>query len=322
MKGTFFTVLIVVFSLLAIPIFSLSTTTDKILPVNTPQSNIAYNNDAPKTDVQTFKVLIDDKICEYSVNDYIFGVVAAEMPALYHPEAIKAQAVAAYTFAIYRKSNNTNSQYDISADPNTAQCFITREQARDRWGEKAEEYTKKLDECITGVSGELLTFDNQPIFAAYHAISSGKTNNCQDIWGNDLSYLVSVDSVGDPLAEGYLSETIFSTEELCEKLKNLAEPTGEEKNYFSNIKTTPNGYVSEITYCNKVVTGYELSKILGLRSGNFEISFVDNCFKFTVKGYGHGVGMSQNGANYLAQQGYSYEEILLHYYSGATLQKN
>lgn len=322
MKGTFFISLVVIFSMLVIPLSALSKTDNVALPTAKPQNNITYEKQNDKIGFEKIKVLKDGAVNEYSAADYIFGVVAAEMPALYHEEALKAQAVAAYTFACYRAQSNQNTEYDISADPDTAQCFITREEAAARWGDNADEYTQKIDSCITAVQGELLTFDKKPIFAAYHAISSGSTSACEDVWGDDLPYLKSVDSSGDRLASGYLSEATFSTEELTSNLKDISSPSGEAQNYFTDIKTTDNGYVKSITYCGKNVSGSQICKSLGLRSSNFTISFADDKFTFTVKGYGHGVGMSQTGADYMAKQGSNYEEILLHYYSGATLQKN
>lgn len=322
MKGTFFIALIVIFSMLVIPLSSLSKVKNTALPTAKPQNNIAYENKNQNIGFETIRVLKDGSVLEVAVKDYIFGVVAAEMPALYENEALKAQAVAAYTFACYRLQNNTDAEYDITADGETAQCFITREEAAARWSEKTDEYTKKLDSCITAVEDQWLSYNGAPIFAAYHAISSGTTNACADVWGKDLPYLNEVESLGDQLANGFLSEAAFTTDELCEKLKDIASPAGEPQNYFTDINTTENGYVKSITYCGKQTTGSAICKAMGLRSSNFKISFADGSFTFTVKGYGHGVGMSQTGANYMAEQGSSYEEILLHYYKGATLEKN
>ncbi len=321
MKGTFIVALITIFSMLVIPLSSLSGAENVSVPTAKPQNDILYENKTQNTKFEKIKVLKGGAVIEVSTTDYIFGVVAAEMPALYESEALKAQAVAAYTFAFYRKSVNQNTEYDISADPETAQCFITREEAAAKWGDKADEYTKKIGDCIAAVEGELLTYDGAPIFAAYHAISAGTTNSCADVWGNDLPYLKSVDSVGDKLADGYLSEVTFTADELAEKLNSIAAASGEAQNYFSDVVAGDNGYVKEINYCGKKTTGSTVSKLLGLRSADFEVSFNDGNFTFTVKGYGHGVGMSQYGANYMAQQGSNYKEILFHYYTGANLEK-
>lgn len=318
MKGTFIVAIIVIFSMLAIPLSSLNTENSTVITTAKPQENVLYEKDEPQ---EKIKVLKNEQIYEFDVNDYVFGVVAAEMPALYEKEALKAQAVAAYTYALYKKEG-ANGDYDISADPMVAQCFITRQEAAERWGEKAEEYTKKIDECIKAVEGQILVYQNKPILAAFHAISSGKTNSCADVWSKDIPYLKSVDSIGDCLCDGYLSEVTFTTEEITEKLKEIKSASGEPKNYFTNIKTNDNGYVKELKYCGQIISGSKLCQLLKLRSSNFEIKFNEDTFTFNVKGYGHGVGMSQTGADYMAKQGSNYEEILLHYYSGAKLQKN
>ncbi len=320
MKGTFLVAIVIIFSMLAIPL----TTFDKnevVISVAKPQSDIVYEKTKNEEENEKIKVLKDGEVLEYGLSDYIFGVVAAEMPALYEKEALKAQAVAAYTFACYIKEGSKNDEYDISADPETAQCFITREEATTRWGEKAQEYITKIEECILSVKGEILTYDDKPIFAAYHAISSGVTNDSVDVWGSELPYLKSVDSLGDVSANGYLSEVKLSAEEVAEKLKDFATPQEDANEYFTNVKTNDNGYVKSVDYCGKEISGSDLRECLELRSSNFEINFSDGVFAFTVKGYGHGVGMSQTGADYMAKQGSSYEEILAHYYPNTTLQK-
>lgn len=321
MKFKFISVLAITLAMLVIPLLSLADTPKTAIQTAVSTDGITYEKPKSNLTFDSFKVLKDGNISEISAEDYIFGVVAAEMPALYHEEALKAQAVAAYTFACYRKANNTNSNYDIAADPETAQCYITKEEAAARWGEKADEYSAKIKNCVDAVKGEWLSFGGAPIFAAYHAISAGTTNVCSDVWGTDLDYLKSVDSSSDLLADGYLSEVSFSSDELASKLNDISQSSGEAQNYFSDIKTTDNGYVKEICYCGKKTTGSDISKLLGLRSADFKISFSEGSFTFTVKGYGHGVGMSQWGANCMAKQGSSYKEILLHYYNCATLEK-
>ncbi len=321
MKETILMALIVSFSMLAIPLSVFSGSKNDAIPTVNSNSDTIYNRYEQSIGFETIKVLKDGNVKEYSVSDYVFGVVAAEMPALYEKEALKAQAVAAYTFACYKINGNTGSEYDITSDGDTAQCFITREEAVERWGDNAQEYAQKIDECISAVEGEILVYDGVPIFAAYHAISSGGTNSCADVWGEDVPYLISVNSEGDKLAEGYLSEISFTVDEIAEKLKTVTSVSGEPENYFSDITATNNGYIKQLNYCGKTVAGSQIAELLGLRSSNFLIEFSDSTFTFTVKGYGHGVGMSQTGANYMAKQGSGYEEILLHYYVGATLQK-
>ena len=261
MKGTFLMSIVVIFSMLVIPLSALSQAQSDVVPTVASNVDAPYEESKNSYAVQSFKVLKDGTVLELSAGDYIFGVVAAEMPALYHEEAIKAQAVAAYTFACYRKNSSSGGEYDITADGDTAQCFITRDEAKARWGEKADEYAKKIDACITAVAGELLCFDNQPIFAAYHAISPGKTNPCLDVWGKDIPYLKSVDSSGDIDAEGYQSEAAFTVTEITEKLKSICEPTGDAQNFFSGFSTGENGYVKQLKYCGTVFFNLHKPKV-------------------------------------------------------------
>lgn len=320
MKLTFATAVIIVFCMLLLPLISVSGDTDQKKEISTTQNFVSYNKENSPQKLENFKVLKNDTVITLSAREYIFGVVAAEMPALYEEEALKAQAVAAYTFAFY-KSGQSNGEYDISASPEEAQCYITREETAQKWGENTDEYTKKIEKCVDEVLGQYLVYDDQIIFAAYHAISSGTTNSCADVWGTELPYLVSVDSVGDRLAKGYLSETVFTADELSQKLESIANPDGQPQNYFSDINKNSSGYVKTLKFCGKDTTGSQICKLLELRSSNFEVSFADGSFTFSCVGYGHGVGMSQNGANYMAQQGSTYEEILYHYYKGAVLKK-
>ena len=255
------------------------------------------------------------EVVEMNYEDYLFSVVAAEMPALYEVEALKAQAVAAYTYALC-KAEQSDADYDITDDSKTDQAFITVEEAKQRWQENFAEYEGKLKGAIKAVLGKKITSDGKVILAAYHAISSGKTEDAADFWGSKYSYLKSVDSEGDKLAPNYLSSVTFDESELAEKLKETVALSGEGSGWFADISRTAAGGVKEITVGGNKMTGGEVRKALGLRSPNFEIAYKEGSFTFTVRGYGHGMGMSQYGANYMAQQGKSYEEILLHYYSG------
>ena len=321
MKGTFFMAIIIVFCMLVIPLSALKDQPPLSLPASNAQSSVPYETLTDNTPIEKIKVLKNGEVLEFSLKDYLFGVVAAEMPALYEEEALKAQTVAAYTFVCYKKSYNSNLDYDISAEAETAQCFITRQETAARWGDKADEYASKLDRCISAVMGQFITHNNQIILAAYHALSAGKTNSCQDVWNKDLPYLQSVDSSSDTLAENFLTTVTLTVDEISEKLKSFSAPSSEPQNYFTDILKTDNGYVKSLKYCNKELSGNDLRNALNLRSCHFEIAFLENVFTFTVKGYGHGVGMSQTGANALAKQGKNYEEILLYYYPNTVLQK-
>lgn len=260
-----------------------------------------------------------DTVTVMPAQEYLFGVVAAEMPISYEEEALKAQAVAAYTFACYRRRANRDRSYDLTTDSTLDQSFTERAKAKEKWGEKAEENEKKLDGILEEVKGQYLTYDGQPVLAVYHAISSGKTESSQTVWGNALPYLQPVSSPGDTLSPDYISRVTLSAEKLASLLSEECDLSGEEKEYFKNIKKTPSGTVKEVTVCGKVLSGSRIRSLLALRSAAFEIAY-DKEFVFTVYGYGHGVGMSQYGAGQMAKQGSDYREILTHYYTGCTLE--
>lgn len=271
----------------------------------------------------TFKIYDkeSDTVTEMSAEEYIFGVTAAEMPALYNEEALKAQAVAAYTFALYRREENADKDYDITTDHTADQSFITEEKARERWGDKADEYVGRLKKAINEVKGLAITYDGKPILAVYHAISSGRTENCKDIWGNDPPYLKAVDSSFDRLCPNYISKLTVSKEEFCEKLSGKVEFSGNPNEYISIKERTESGTVRTVTVCGKEISGSEIRSLFSLRSSNFEVSYNDGAFTFTVYGYGHGVGLSQFGADCMAKQGSDFKEILTHYYSGCKVDK-
>ena len=260
-------------------------------------------------------------VTEMKANEYIFGVLAVEMPALYNDEALKAQAVASYTFACYRRAENKDKEYDLTTDFNTDQSFITEEKAREKWGDKADEYCNKLKNAIEEVENLAVTYDGKPILAVYHAVSSGKTEDCKNVWGGDYPYLKAIASPGDTLAPDYISKATFSEEEVKKKLSEKCVISGEPANYFKSLKRTSSGTVISAEVCGSTLSGSEIRALFSLRSSNFEVRCKDGEFCFTVYGYGHGVGMSQYGADYMAKQGSDFKEILLHYYSGCKVEK-
>lgn len=288
-----------------------------------PKKQIATQVSAPvKESEKTFKVLDKEsgKITEMSAEDYVFCVVAAEMPALYNKEALKAQAVAAYTFALKRSDENRNKEYDITTDYTKDQSFITPDKAKEKWGEKAEEYTSKIKSAIDETKGYKITYDNKPILAVYHAVSNGKTMDSANVWGVALPYLKSVLSEWDKLYENYISEAVFTTDEIKEKFSEVQFKDQEEK-FFTVTKHTESSAVKEVNICGNKFTGEEIRERLNLRSTSFEVSFADGKFKFTIYGYGHGVGMSQYGAECMAKKGSDFKEILTYYYTDCKIEK-
>lgn len=253
-----------------------------------------------------------------SAEDYIFCVVASEMPLSFGEEALKAQAVASYTFAERKKiaAQNSAAEYDITDDYTVDQAFKDKSEILEGWKENADKNEEFLKKIISSVKNEYLSYNGEIAFTPYFAISPGITDKCSDVFSSDLAYLVPCDSSFDKLAEGYSSEAKFTAEQLKEKLKSSENIT---ENSFSDFEKTSSGLVKSLKLNGKKIKGSEISKALNLRSRAFEINCKDSEFIFKVSGFGHNVGMSQTGAGYLAAQGSGYKEILYHYYPGCKI---
>lgn len=321
MKKTLCIALVLFSAMLLIPLTSLKTTVTDTLPtsaaaaVKIPKAKNAASD--------KFKVLNSDtgEVTEIKAEDYIFGVVAAEMPALYSEEALKAQAVAAYTYACRRRAENSAKTYDITTDYTTDQSYISSDALKEKWGENTDKYTKKIRSAVESVSGYMVTYEGSPALTVYHAISAGITETAENVWGCSYPYLCAVDSPGDKLSPDYISALTISRDELASKLDGIVSLTGEPSEYFGKAEKTDSGMVKEILVCGESVRGAKIRSLLNLRSSFFDVQYSDGSFTFTVYGYGHGVGMSQNGANYMAKQGSDFKEILTTYYPGCKVEK-
>lgn len=287
------------------------------------------------TSEKKFRVLDEstDKIIEIPDRDFIYGVVAAEMPAKFEVEALKAQAVASYTYFCRARNLNRNKaknsgkkNYDFTINTQKLSNYISEDEMKKRWGTQFNECYSKIKNAVDSVFGEVIESDGDLILAVYHAISSGKTEKSADVFGGDLTYLTNVESPGDKLAVGY--ETTVSVEKnkmreiLSSKLKNCDFECS-PKNWIGKITRTEGGMVKEIEICSNVVKGIDVRSMFALRSSDFNIDFDEatDKFIFTVRGYGHGVGMSQRGAQYMAVNGKNYKEILAWYYPGTSAAK-
>ncbi len=275
---------------------------------------------ASASDGETVEVFLseDKKTQKMSIEDYIIGVVAAEMPAEYEPEALKAQALAAASYARYEQKHKNKP---VSDDTDTAQGYMSVKEMKDAWGDDFEKNYEKIKQAARAVSGLSLEYDGEPVLAVYFALSSGKTENAEDIWGKEYPYLKSVSSDGDILSSGYESTVSVGADELVSRLGKIKKlkPEGDPDGYIGEIKRTDAGTVTSVEICSESFTGSEIRSCFGLASAVFEVEYEDGGFVFTSKGYGHGVGMSQYGADYMARQGADFAEILLHYYNGAKI---
>ena len=244
---------------------------------------------------------------ESELEEYVAGVVAAEMPAAFHEVALKAQAVAARTYQVRQmQAAGTDSVlYDVG------QAYITTEEQKEKWGENYSFYGAKIRKAVRETAGEIMVYEGEPILAAFHAQSAGKTEDAVQVWNSDVPYLKSVNSSEDKKAPQHEITVTFSMEEVKEKLGSTE---------LSVRSRTDAGYVSELQAGERILSGREVREKLGLRSASFRIEKKDGAFCFTTYGYGHGVGMSQYGASFLAEEGKTYREILRHYYSGVEFQ--
>lgn len=263
-----------------------------------------------------------------SEREYLIGCVACEMPPTYDSEALKAQAVAAYTNLIRLKQNPDSSLNgaDISDSPSKHQGYYTDEQLKEKWGDKYDKYYEKIAAAVDAVYGEIITYDGKPIVAAYCAIAPGRTESAEVIWQGDVPYLQSVVSPGDKLAPDYSSTVIFTAEQLKQALSADSQITLSDNpsEWISNITLSENktGVVKSLTVGSKEITGTAMRRLLSLRSPAFSVEYKDGSFIFNVEGYGHCVGMSQYSADYMAKSGSNYKEILKHYYKGIKIEKS
>lgn len=276
----------------------------------------------PAPAAQTVSVLnvSDGSVSEMDMEEYIVGVVAAEMPASFELEALKAQAVAARTYTIY-KSSSQDHEADVCTDSTHCQAYLTDDQMRENWGDGYDTYLEKIRTAVSETSGEYLTYEGEPVMAVFHSMGGGNTENSADVWGQSVPYLVSVSSPGEEVAENYNTTLTITFDEFKTKILSAhPEASISSPMDISEPVLTEGGHVKSMIIGGASVSGTELRSLFSLRSTMFSLSFSDNNVTFSVTGYGHGVGMSQYGANAMAKEGKTYQEILSHYYSGTTLE--
>jgi len=250
---------------------------------------------------------------------YIIGVVAAEVPALFHMEALRAQAVAARTYAIYSMSTLGMDQFDYARISEIWQAYLSEPDMRLRWGNNFDTHFATIHEAVRSTKGEILVYNNEPILAVFHAQSGGQTEYSENVWHSPRPYLQSVNSDFYTYRPDFEYRHKFTQAELNTRL-NSALPNMLPSNNVPQIQINSRsaaGYVQSVTIAGQSLDAAALRTALNLRSTNFTIHHENTNTIFTARGHGHGVGMSQIGANALAQRGYSYVEILEHYYRGA-----
>ena len=284
----------------------------------------AASEPSPSADAEVFR--FEDQstgqVVELSRREYILGAVAAEMPVSWPDEALKAQAVAAHSYALYCRSHSTaeNGAW-LSADPGRRQGCLTEPVLRSYWGTDYDANYARLSALVDEVLDKVLYYEDAPACTSYFAISSGKTEASENVWGTALSYLVSVDSSTDRSADNYQYTITLSAAQVQQALSGLGltADLAAPESWFGPAELSPAGYTKALSVCGQNISGTALRQALGLRSTCFTVNYQSGNFSFTTRGYGHGVGLSQWGAKAMSEQGADYAAILAHYYPGTTL---
>ena len=254
-------------------------------------------------------------ISNVELENYIIGVVAAEMPASFNEEALKAQAIASRTYAMY-KINNSKGEYDLVTDVSN-QSYITIEEMKDKWNDDFDKYYTKVASAVDETKSLVMKYDDEISSAYYFAMSNGYTEDASLVFNESKPYLKSIESKWEDESINNFSVTkTFNLSEFC-ILLNVSE----ENIVITDVIRSDTNRVNQITINNQPFSGTEVRKLLGLRSTDFEITVTETEVLITTNGYGHGVGMSQYGANYMAKEGYTYDEILKYYYDGIEIGK-
>ena len=265
------------------------------------------------------------RLLEVSLREYVIGAVASEMPVSWPDAALQAQAVAAHTYLLYRRDHTDPATLHgawLPADPARRQGFLTDAVLRSYWGPHYAENYARLSALVDPLLQTILTWEQEPAATSYFALSNGRTEASQNVWNEALPYLQGVDSSWDKAAEGYARTVHFSSTQMHSALVTALEirPDGcLPAEYFTDFVYTDAGYVYSVQVCGQEVLGTVLRAALDLRSSCFAIQWDGTDFVITTYGYGHGVGLSQTGARAMAENGSSWQEILLHYFPGTSV---
>ena len=259
-------------------------------------------------------------VVELTMADYLWGVVAAEMPAVFEEEALKAQACAARTYTVLQQGRGKHPEADICGDSTCCQAYIERSAAEARWGLDAGEYGAKIQRAVAETDGLGILYDGQPIQALFFSSAAGKTVDAVEVWGNSVAYLKSVDSPEGDEVPNYRTQVVLGAEEVKSLTLNAypsAGLSGDPSGWFGAASRNEGGGVISMPLGGVTLTGSQLRALFSLRSAAFTVTWDGARFTFDVTGYGHGVGMSQYGANAMSKNGSSFEDILTWYYTGA-----
>ena len=267
------------------------------------------------------------KVQNMDIETFLYGVLSMEMSSEFSEEALKAQAVAARTYIIYKMENNMKAGHkgaDICTDYNHCQAYASYEELKEQKGDKwIRESYPIIKQAVDDTKGQILTYNDKAILPLYFSTSSGMTENSEDVFMTNYPYLKSVSSPYEENSPKYYTESVIDISRFIDILKNKYGDISISKNDLKNkikiIDRTTAGSVKSIQIGNKQLTGRDIRSIFDLNSSNFDISFAEDIVVFKVTGYGHGVGMSQWGAEGMANNSYTYDEILFHYYTNTDI---
>ena len=263
----------------------------------------------------------DGTVDELTMADYLFGVVAAEMPAAFEEEALKAQACAARTYTVVRQASAhaAHPQADVCTDSGCCQAYVERQAAETRWGISAGTYSAKISQAVADTDGLGILYQGAPIQAVFFSSAPGQTADAVAVWGSQVDYLKSVSSPEGDEVPNYRSQVVLTAEDVRSRVLSAypgADLSGVPSSWFGS-PTSSGGAVTSIPVGGVTLTGSQVRTLFSLRSAAFTVAWDGTNFTFSVTGYGHGVGMSQYGANAMAQAGSSFRDILTWYYTGA-----
>lgn len=275
--------------------------------------------------VQKLKVLVGGEAVEMDMQEYLEGVLSAEMPASFPQEALKAQAVAARSYAMYCMNTGKHSDAQLCTDFACCQAWENEQTRREKWGSDYEVYAEKIASAVEATAGEYLSYKGEAIFAAFHSSSAGATEDSGQVW-DSLPYLVSVESPeSSETVPNYVSQLQCAPIDFRDTVlyaRPEADFTGQPEQWICEIRRDRSGRVETATLGGVEIEGTLIRQLFSLRSTAFELSYAEGLFQFTVTGYGHGVGMSQYGAKVMAENGTDYYSILAHYYPETTLYRS
>lgn len=292
---------------------------------NFMQDMLPVHANAQIEDEQTITVSVDGKAEKMGLEDYIAGVVASEISPDFPIEAIKAQAVAARTYAVYKISagrSDTHPDADVCDDFHHCAAYKPLTEKVASWGDNAENYENIIMQAVNDTKDLIVTYENEPIIAVFSAASGEMTESAKDVWGSDIPYLTNVESKGGDACSKYKETVTFSLDEFRDIIKKAipsADLTGKPETWFAASERSAAGGIKTVKLGSVQVTGTDLRETLGLNSTNFTVTTSEDSISFNTIGYGHGVGLSQYGAKYLAEQCKTYDEILTHYYQGTQI---